>query len=92
MFPFLQIKRQTNEIEEMWNSCSPQIKETYSKEYMLSWLPTSNETWPPNDGDISPILRAVEHALCATRPQARYLVDGYGKRISFIDEYGVCVS
>ncbi|KAL4238948.1 hypothetical protein ACF0H5_003652 [Mactra antiquata] len=83
------IQRQTKEIEDMWNASSPQMRETYSKQYLLSWLPTSNETWPPNDGDISNILQAVEDAVCSSMPQSRYLIDGYGKHVSFIDEYGL---
>lgn len=82
------VKRQAQEIEEMWEHASPQVRTTYSKDYLLSWLPTPSGTWPPS-GDVTPVVKAVEHALVSRVPRARYMVDGIGKNLTFIDEYAV---
>lgn len=80
------VKRQTQEIEEMWESATPQVKESYSKRYLMSWLPKPAEKWPPTD-DVTPVVKAVEHALMSDSPKSRYMVDGIGYKLSFLDEY-----
>ncbi|XP_045171463.2 D-beta-hydroxybutyrate dehydrogenase, mitochondrial-like [Mercenaria mercenaria] len=80
------VKRQTREIDEMWENASQQVRKVYSKEYLMSWLPKPTGTWPPSD-DVTPVVSAVEHALVSASPKSRYLVDGVGSKLSFIDEY-----
>lgn len=74
----------------MWQRASPQIKETYSKRYLMSCLPTPAEKWPPSD-DVTPVVKAVKHALVSESPKTRYLVDGIGCKFPFFDEYAVII-
>ena len=75
----------------MWDNATTEVRKSYSKEYLMSWLPKSKETWPPNN-DVTPVVKAVEHALTSSSPKTRYLVDGFGAKISFIDEYAVYIN
>ena len=72
----------------MWDNATTEVRKSYSKEYLMSLIPRSMGTWPPND-DVTPVVKAIEHALTSSSPKTRYLVDGYGSKISFIDEYAV---
>jgi hypothetical protein len=73
----------------MWENATPEVKTSYSKQYLMSWIPKPIGTWPPND-DVTPVSKAVEHALISSSPKRRYLVDGYATKLFFIDEYTVC--
>ncbi|XP_060567762.1 D-beta-hydroxybutyrate dehydrogenase, mitochondrial-like isoform X1 [Ruditapes philippinarum] len=82
-------QRNINEIDEMWNDTPEHVKKDYTKEYMLSWLPKPMAEWPPPKHLATPVVMVAEHALCSEFPETRYLVDGYGNRLSFIDEFAV---
>jgi hypothetical protein len=73
----------------MWNDTPEHVKKDYTKEYMLSWLPKPMAEWPPPKHLATPVVMVAEHALCSEFPETRYLVDGYGNRLSFIDEFAV---
>ncbi|XP_053407152.1 D-beta-hydroxybutyrate dehydrogenase, mitochondrial-like [Mercenaria mercenaria] len=82
-------QRNINEVEEMWNSAPKHIKKDYTREYMLSWLPKPMAEWPPKHHASLPVVLAADHAMCSDTPRPRYLVDGYGNRLSFIDDFAV---
>jgi hypothetical protein len=78
-----------HELEEMWENATLDVKKSYTKQYLMSWIPKPMGTWPPND-DVTPVVKAVEHALTSSSPKTRYLVDGVGSKLSLVDEYAVC--
>lgn len=74
----------------MWNSASPDIKNAYTKSYVMSWLNKPMvHGWTTKSRDIRPVSKAVEHALCSGSPRERYLVGGVGTILAFIDELAV---
>jgi hypothetical protein len=74
----------------MWNSAREEVKQSYTKEYLSSFIPTPTGGWPPK-ADSTVVAKAVEHALCSQFPKHRYLVPGTGTIIPLIDEYAVSV-
>ena len=74
----------------MWECASDEVKQAYSKQTMLSWVPV-----PPSvtseHGDITSVSKAVAHALCSPKPRARYIVSGYGNTVGFIDDMAVSI-
>ncbi|KAL4238949.1 (2R 3R)-2 [Mactra antiquata] len=82
------IKKRTEDILEMWDQATPEVKKSYSKSYLMSWLPKPVAKWPPEFDDISSLIRSVEHAISSETPNSRYMVDGKGIT-SFLDHYAI---
>ena len=59
----------------MWEEASDEVKQTYSKDYLLSWIEPEVGGWESR-GDTSPVVKAAEHALTSSWPKSRYLISG----------------
>lgn len=71
----LQYQRLLKARDAMWEAASPEVKETYGKEYFFAQyerLSHLTSSYPNCD----PVSDAIEDALANENPAARYLVAG----------------
>ncbi|XP_060567760.1 retinol dehydrogenase 7-like, partial [Ruditapes philippinarum] len=80
------IKRNNQEIDEMWESARDEVKQSYSKEFLQSWINPPVGGWPPK-ADSTAVAKKVVHALCSAYPKHRYLIQGKGSIVPFVDEF-----
>lgn len=75
---------------EMWSALTPEAQVTYK----LQELSHSHSISPVKGFHcqidvVRQVTNAVTHALCSGSPSTRYLVDGTGTIIPYVDEYNV---
>lgn len=71
----LQYQRLLKARDAMWEAASPEVKETYGKEYLFAQyerLSHLTSSYP----NCNPVSDAIEDALANENPAARYLVAG----------------
>ena len=66
----------------MWREASEEVKQTYGKAYVVSWVKPEVGGWKSR-GDTSPVVKAAEHALTSSWPKSRYLISGSAVFIDF---------
>ena len=62
-------------VQEMWKEASEEVKQTYGKNYVESWVEPQVGGWESR-GDTSPVVKAAVHALTSSWPRSRYLIGG----------------
>ena len=72
----------------MWESARDEVKLSYSKKYLESWINPPVGGWPPK-ADSTVVAKAAAHALCSASPKHRYLIQGKGSIVPFFDEFVV---
>lgn len=82
------IRRYHKEVDYMWDSAREEIKQSYSKQFLQSWIFKPVGGWPPK-ADSTAVAKAVAHALCSAIPKHRYLIQGKGSIVPLADEYVV---
>jgi hypothetical protein len=75
----------------MWESARDEVKQSYSKEFLQSWINPPVGGWPPK-ADSTAVAKKVAHALCSAYPKHRYLIQGKGSIVPFVDEFVVSIS
>ncbi|XP_045187745.2 D-beta-hydroxybutyrate dehydrogenase, mitochondrial-like [Mercenaria mercenaria] len=75
-------KRKQLEINEMWELARNEVKQSYSKKYMDSWIDPPADSRVPK-ADITLVAEAVVHALCSVFPKHRYIVQGKWSIVPF---------
>lgn len=72
----------------MWNSARAEVRQSYSKRYLQSWINPPVGGWPPK-ADSTVVAKAVAHAVCSGHPKHRYLIQGKGSIVPIADEFVV---
>lgn len=82
-----QLERMENEINQYWDTASPDVKQAYGRAYidaLIEGVREGGQTYAPT---LKPVIEAMEDSITSESPNERYLVDGSNKTL---DRY--CVS
>ncbi|XP_060567765.1 D-beta-hydroxybutyrate dehydrogenase, mitochondrial-like [Ruditapes philippinarum] len=77
-----QIRRNQLEVDEIWESARSEVKQSYTKKGIDSWIQPPKGGWPPK-ADSTAVAKAVAHALSSEIPKHRYLVQGKWAKVPF---------
>ncbi len=65
----------------MWENMNDELKQTYGKDYVDTFVSEAENAIPLAMFDCSPVITAMTHALFAQSPNIRYFIPGSSSSI-----------